>query len=110
MISIAAASLCLAIEKLDINNIYSRTLQTRYNSPKTKIVLEFATLNKRKDFNLPGRDFSSTKINKSGNNSNVVVLIALSKWWMHSNRINAASSSSSLKIERFTQKSFRTFG
>jgi hypothetical protein len=44
-----------SIKESDLNNYYSST-HTRNNTTKTKIVLEFASLKKRKDFYFAGRE------------------------------------------------------
>jgi hypothetical protein len=53
-----------AVEESDINNVYSRTQKTRNNTTKTKIVLEFTTLKKRKDYYFAGRNFRFHKNQK----------------------------------------------
>jgi regulator of replication initiation timing len=43
------------VHESDLNHFYARTQKTRSNVTKTKIILEFSTLNKRKEFYLAGR-------------------------------------------------------
>jgi regulator of replication initiation timing len=50
------------VEKSDINNIYTKSTKTRNNTTKTKIIVEFTTLKKRKEFYFAAREHRFNKI------------------------------------------------
>jgi regulator of replication initiation timing len=72
-----------AVLETDLDNFYSRTHKTRKNTTKTKIVLEFTSLKKRKEFYFAGREHRFERKNQqqqSGRYRFIKVVDALTQY------------------------------